>query len=468
MVVRERELSGFSGPVLSDGTPVASLIDVENKTASLRLFSDPEVYRAEQQWLFGRCWNIVAHESEIPNPGDFVMRHVAEDSVIVTRGREGQISVMLNVCTHRGMQVCRSEAGNASNFKCPYHGWVFGTEGNLLGAPFEREMYGADLDKPNLGLRQARVGLYAGIVYACWDQAAPPLEDFLGEYTWYLDTIFKRTNAGLECVGAPQRFTIHANWKTASEQFNGADGYHVATLHRSLIERAVGDAATADAVQTAARAGLYGIDIGSRLGHGLRATKRREAGNSYLTRGEYNADGPIDALQSLTENPPRGLPRELLGEAFANLTDGQIQALLTYPPSPGGMFPNVGFLHANLRVHVPTGPSEFQMINWVLVEKDAPAEFKAAMRKDMLLGFGTSGTIEQDDAESWPSIQKSGSGYQGSKEHMRYQAFVGHNPPEGWEGGAEVYVGASKDDSAWNFWLRYRDYMSGGPLELRA
>ena len=59
----------------------------------------------------------------------------------------GEIHVFLNVCSHRGMQVCRSECGNSSSFKCSYHGWVFGNDGNLLGAPFEKEMYGESWDE---------------------------------------------------------------------------------------------------------------------------------------------------------------------------------------------------------------------------------------------------------------------------------------------------------------------------------
>ena len=154
------------GPILSDGTPVADLIDVKNKEVALRLFSDPEVYRYELQYLFARAWQIIAHESEIPEAGDFVLRSIAQDSVIVCRDRNGAIGVMLNVCPHRGMQVCRSEAGNATNFRCPYHGWVFGQEGSMLGAPFERDMYSEGIDKTRLGLRRARVQTYAGIVFA--------------------------------------------------------------------------------------------------------------------------------------------------------------------------------------------------------------------------------------------------------------------------------------------------------------
>jgi phenylpropionate dioxygenase-like ring-hydroxylating dioxygenase large terminal subunit len=445
---------------------VVSLIDVERREASLRLFSDVEVYRAEQQWLFGRCWNVVAHESEVPGAGDFVARRIGDDPVIVTRDRDGELNVLLNVCTHRGMQVCRSEAGSVSNFKCPYHGWVFGTEGNLLGAPFEREMYGRDLDKGSLGLRRARVETYAGIVFANWDRAAPPLDEFLGGYTWYLDTIFKRTRSGLECVGAPQRSIIQANWKAPSEQFCGADGYHAATLHRSLMERMVPDA-DPRVLQELIRSVMFGVDIGSRLGHGLRAIARRVPVRSGMTHFESQQyELGLAPLESLTQQPPPYMTPELVPELFEMLTPGQIDALLTYPPNPGGMFPNVGFLHTNLRVHIPTGVDSFEMLNWVLVEKDLPAEQKATARKEMLLGFGTSGTVEQDDAESWPAIQKSAKGYQGSLQKMRYQAFVGHHPPDGWEGGEEVYDGFSKDDSAWKWWLRYRDYMSGGPLEI--
>jgi hypothetical protein len=133
------------------------------------------------------------------------------------------------------------------------------------------------------------------------------------------------------------------------------------------------------------------------------------------------------------------------------------------------MFPNVGHLFTNLRVHVPVGIHTFEMFNWVLVEKDASPEFKATVRKNMILQFGTSGTIEQDDSESWPSIDKSASGHQGATQSMRYQAFVGDHPLEDWKGGAYAYTGFSKDDSAWDWWMRYRQYMSGDPdLHARA
>lgn len=462
MTIDERTIGrvGYGGgPVLSDGTPVADLIDLENRQASLRLFSDPEVYQAEQEWLFSRCWNVLGHESEIPEPGDYVLRSIAQDPVIVSRDREGEIRVMLNVCTHRGMQVCRSDAGNASNFKCPYHGWVFDTAGNLLGAPFEKEMYdGSTWDKGSLGLRTARVDTYAGIIFANWSPTAPSLQEYLGDFSWYLDTIFRRTNNGLECIGAPQRFVIHGNWKSASEQFNGPDGYHAATLHRAMFEeRGGGDPKL---VQSMIRHLMHGIDVSSSAG-GIRLVNPTSVRGGPEGAGSAAARTDIDPIDALTSAPPVGLPKALVPELASNLTPGQLEAMVRNPPSTGGMFPNVGFLQTNLRVHVPLGVNSFEMLNFVLVERDAPADFKNEMRRHMLQHFGTSGTFEQDDSEAWPAMQNSAAGRKGSEQALRYHAFIGDNPPDEWEGGGRVYPGFTKDDGNWDFWLNYRSYMIG-------
>ncbi|MGH7899043.1 MAG: aromatic ring-hydroxylating oxygenase subunit alpha, partial [Candidatus Binatia bacterium] len=248
-----------SGIVLTDGTTLRELIDVEKREVSLRVLTDPELYQRELERLFAKAWVGIAHESEIPNCGDFVLRYVGEDSVIVVRQTDGTIVCMLNVCAHRGMQVCRTDSGTASSFRCPYHGWLFGQDGRYLGAPFEKEMYGDALDKPSLGLHRARVGTYAGIVFVTWDLSAPSLEDYLGDIKWYLDLMFARTDAGLEVVGCPQRFIVRANWKCASEQWAG-DGYHGATLHRSIEELGLGKSASLEV--------LVGINVSTREGHG--------------------------------------------------------------------------------------------------------------------------------------------------------------------------------------------------------
>src|SRR5699024_3149328 len=108
------------------------------------LYSDPELFDREVDQLFGRSWVFLAHESEIPEPGDYVVRKIVEASFIVVRHEEGVVRVHFNMCPHRGMQVCRAEMGNASHFRCPYHGWSYRNNGKLAGLPFHKEAYGGD------------------------------------------------------------------------------------------------------------------------------------------------------------------------------------------------------------------------------------------------------------------------------------------------------------------------------------
>jgi phenylpropionate dioxygenase-like ring-hydroxylating dioxygenase large terminal subunit len=451
------------GPMLSDGTAVSSLFNLEKREVSLRLFSDPEVFELEQEHLFARMWNLMGHETEIPDPGDYVTRNIGLDVVIVCRDRDGEIHVMLNTCTHRGMAVCRADIGNAANFKCPYHGWVFNTDGSFLGAPFEKEFYGDILDHSELGLKTARVEMWAGFIFANWDDEAPSFDEFLGPYRYYVDTIFNSTDDGLEIVGVPQRFLIRSNWKAASEQFNGADGYHAATLHRSLFEaqmNAMGVDLSPEMMQGALANVLDGIDISSKEGHGLRA----------LGPGGFDdvKDLGVDELIARLQGGPRAaeaglaaVPSDMVAQYAKHLTVGQLRMMASNPPAVGGMFPNIGFLGMNIRVHVPRDANHFEMVNWAVVPKGASREVKEAMRKSQLAMFGTSGTVEQDDAESWPSIQRNSRGFWGKQHSMKYQALIGENKPDGWEGGANVHAGLTKDDSGWNFWLRYRDYMLG-------
>src|SRR3546814_2393273 len=98
-------------------------------------------------------WSSDVCSSDLPKSGDFIVRDMGEDNVIVTRDRQGEIHVSLNVCPHRGMKVCLGEAGNAQAHRCIYHGWAFRPDGSFIGAPIEKEqMHGNKRSKEELGL----------------------------------------------------------------------------------------------------------------------------------------------------------------------------------------------------------------------------------------------------------------------------------------------------------------------------
>ena len=123
--------------MLTRSTPLSArdLIDLEHGEISREIFVNKDIYEQEQEQIFARSWLFLGHESQIPNPGDFFVSCMGEESVILTRDDRGQVHAFLNTCRHRGMKVCRHDVGNTRVFTCPYHGWSYGTDGELVGVP---------------------------------------------------------------------------------------------------------------------------------------------------------------------------------------------------------------------------------------------------------------------------------------------------------------------------------------------
>src|SRR4051812_47578636 len=159
---------------------LADLVNAETGAVSASVFTDWELYKLELERVFDRSWLFVAHESEILRPGDFVTRRMGSERVIVSRGTDGGVHVMLNACRHRLRPVCMEDAGRSAQFTCPYHGWSYTVSGELVGVPFF-DAYEGRLDMSANGLYHApRVDSYHGLVFASWDEHAGPLVEYLG------------------------------------------------------------------------------------------------------------------------------------------------------------------------------------------------------------------------------------------------------------------------------------------------
>ena len=87
-------------------------------------YTSPEVFELEMERIFGRAWLMVGHDSQVPNPGDYITTTLCRKPVIMSRHTDGQVHLMFNRCSHRGAQVCTELKGNAARLECPYHGWV--------------------------------------------------------------------------------------------------------------------------------------------------------------------------------------------------------------------------------------------------------------------------------------------------------------------------------------------------------
>src|SRR2546423_316944 len=129
-----------------------------SRTLPARYYVDPMRFCRELEHFFFRRWIAAGRADQIPSAGDYFLRDVAGESVIVVRESADSIRAYYNVCRHRGTRLCIEQQGdllingNASHFlgrriQCHYHGWTYGLDGRLLGASqmdpetFRREDY---------------------------------------------------------------------------------------------------------------------------------------------------------------------------------------------------------------------------------------------------------------------------------------------------------------------------------------
>ncbi|MCW5720806.1 MAG: Rieske 2Fe-2S domain-containing protein [Devosia sp.] len=215
---------------------ISSLVDMSRGLVDRRIFADQEIYDMEMERIFRRNWICLGHETEIPNKNDFFTTWIGEDPVIVVRGGDGKIRVLLNLCRHRGGTVCRVDKGSARSFLCPYHGWAYSNDGSLKGVPSLEVGYRNQLDLEEWGLVEVpRVDNYKGLLFATWDRNGPDLRTFLADSTFYLDCLLDRLDGGTEIVVGTRRWVIPCNWKHAAENFIG-DSYHAAFTHASIFK----------------------------------------------------------------------------------------------------------------------------------------------------------------------------------------------------------------------------------------
>jgi phenylpropionate dioxygenase-like ring-hydroxylating dioxygenase large terminal subunit len=155
------------------------------------VYTSGEIFRREMDTIFKTGWVYVAHDSEVSERGDYLTRVIGHDPVVVVRGKDDVVRVVLNRCTHRANKLCNAEQGNANSFRCPYHGWTFSNTGALQGVPM-REGYGDAFNavRSELGLAEApRVDSYGGFVFASLAPDGISLREHLGKATGAIDRL---------------------------------------------------------------------------------------------------------------------------------------------------------------------------------------------------------------------------------------------------------------------------------------
>src|SRR2546425_1082121 len=127
-------------------------------------YTSEAILAEERERIFARGWNCVGRVSRLKEPGDFFVREVAGESIIVLRDRAGTLRAFFNVCRHRGTRLCREESGHlGETIQCSYHAWTYTTDGKLVGAPSMQEI--PDFDKADYPLHAAALAEWEGFLF---------------------------------------------------------------------------------------------------------------------------------------------------------------------------------------------------------------------------------------------------------------------------------------------------------------
>ena len=342
-------------------------------------YTDPALHKKElERFFYTKHWNYVGLDAEIPNTGDYKRTVVGERSVIMVRDADGSISVVENVCAHRGMQFCRERHGNKKEFVCPYHQWSYTLKGDLQGVPFRRGVkqdgkvnggMPADFNTSDHSLKKLKVATRGGVVFASFDHEIESLEDFLGPVILsYFDRLFDGRK--LKILGY-NRQRIPGNWKLMQE--NIKDPYHPGLLHTWFVTF-----------------GLWRADNKSEL----KMDARHRHAAMISTRGQSGKADQVTQVSSFKEsmvlNDPRFL--EIEPEPWWN---GPTAVMMT-------LFPSVILQQqvnsVSTRHIQPDGHGSFDFV-WTHFGFEDDTEEMTQRRLRQANLFGPAGFVSADDGE---------------------------------------------------------------------
>jgi Rieske 2Fe-2S family protein len=197
-------------------------------TLPAKYYVDERRFAREMDALFRTMWVCAGRSVEIETAGQYVLRELAGESIIITRAASGRVHAFANVCRHRGTRLCTEPAGTfPGSIQCPYHSWTYALDGRLIGAPHMDEV--PHFCKEDYPLHALHADEWDGHLFINASAVAPaPLLAQLG------DLPQKFRSWGMKGLRLGHRivYDVKANWKLIIQNYN--ECLHCPNLHPAL------------------------------------------------------------------------------------------------------------------------------------------------------------------------------------------------------------------------------------------
>ncbi len=271
-------------------------------------FVAPQIFVAESEKIFGREWVCVGHQSQLTNPGDYLLREIAGENLIIVRDRNGEIRAHYNVCRHRGTRLLEEGNGHCRAIQCSYHAWSYGLDGQLVGAPHMDNVPG--FRKEDYSLHSASAGTWEGLIFVSLAKSPPPLMEVFAP----LEGKFSHWNLPNLRSARRIEYQVAANWKLMFENYS--ECYHCPGVHPALAKISPSDSSEND------------LSEGPFLGGFMRMAKGRS-----LTMSGNSCAPPVGNFEA--EDQSRIFYYSIFPNLLLSLHPDYVMVHLLWPQSPG-------------------------------------------------------------------------------------------------------------------------------------
>lgn len=363
------------------------------------VYCSPAVYAHEQRTVFRKAWLFVGHDSQLPDPGDWIALDLAGQPILLIRQPDGDLRAMENRCAHKGSPIVSGTSGKIhGQLRCAYHGWTYKPDGSLAAMPLKQAY-------EDTGLRDSANGQglmpfkhlvnYRGFIFIRLANDGPSFDTWFGRAREALDNMVERSPAGvLSVAGPPLRHRLKCNWKIYLENIN--DAIHPVTAHRSaaIVAAQHWRDQPADATKPMVIEQMLPFGASYEFFDSMGATILPNGHSFFGTQQNIHS-----AYQKLDD----------YGAAMVTAWgEEKASQILGFQSQNTVLWPSLSVKSSPLAIRVlrPVSANETILESWAFSPKDAPATLTERALTYNRVAFSPMSVIAHDDAHLFESIQR--------------------------------------------------------------